>query len=189
MPSCDTIEYKDLDWCDGELNLPGIKRTVYAISKRDIVAWPTLPDTFTTEIGEIARYIGNFTLAAGKKWSKIGIVVEKSPVDSKSQGVRPSKTFLVTATFQHPGTEENATGFSRQANNDDLVYLVETKKGKFRVVGNDIYQTDSSIDQKLGGAATDEMGTTFTVTVTDVCAAPFYTGEIVTEDGTINPAP
>jgi hypothetical protein len=189
MPSCDNINYQDLAWCDGEPNLPGIKGNVYTSSKRDIVAWPTLPKTFTTNQGELATYTGEFTLAAGKKWKKIGIVVEKSPVESKSQGVRPSKTFMNTATLQHPGTEEEATGFVRQANNDDLVYLVETKKGKFRVIGNDMYQTDTAIDQKLGGAATDEMGTTLTVSVTDICPAPFYTGEIVTEDGTINPAP
>ena len=73
------------------------------------------------------------------------------------------------------------------ANNDDLVYLVQTKKGKWRVIGNDMYQTETVIDQKLGGAATDEMGTTLTVTCTDLAPGLFYTGEIVTEEGIINP--
>lgn len=187
MSQCDEVNYQDLDWCDGELNLPGIKRNVYCISKRNIVAWPTLPKTFATDLGEIATYNGSFTLAAGAKWKKIGIIVDKSPVDSKSQGVRPSKSFLTTATFLHPGTDEAATGFARQANNDDLVYLVEQKNGKWRVIGNDMFQTNTDVDLKLGGAATDEKGTTLTVTVTDVCAAPIYIGEIVTEDGTINP--
>ena len=45
------------------------------------------------------------------------------------------------------------------------------------------------LDQKLGGDATDEMRTTFTVSVTDVCPAPIYIGEIVTADGVINAAP
>ena len=78
--------------------------------------------------------------------------------------------------------------FDEQANNDDMVYIVQQKDGKFRVLGNEMYQTDTTFDQKLGGAATDEMGTTFTVSVTDVCPAPFYIGEIVTADGIINAA-
>jgi hypothetical protein len=181
------LKYKALAWQVGDVNLPGIKQDVYAIAKRDILNWPTLPTTFTTAMGELVTYDGDFILAVNTKWQKIGIIVDKSPVEAKSQGVRPSKTFLNTATFLHAGVEEDATGFVLQANNDDLVYLIETKKGKFRVIGNDMYQTDTTIDQKLGGAATDEMGTTLVATVTDLAPAPFYIGEIVTEECTINP--
>ena len=181
------IKYKALDWAVGTTNLPGIKEDVYAIAKRDIVRWPTLPAAFVTNMGELVIYVGDFTLAALAKWQKVGIIVDKSPVDGKSQGVRPSKTFLNQVVLQHPGVEEDASGFCMQANNDDLVYLVQTKEGKWRVIGNDMYQTDTVIDQKLGGAATDEMGTTITVTCTDLAPGLFYTGEIVTEDGIINP--
>ena len=184
--NCDNIQYTEMEWCEGTINLPGIKRDVYFIPKRDIVKFPTLPETFTTKMGELATYTGNFTLAAGKTWQKVGIVVDRSPVTSEPQGTRPSKTFLNTGTFVHPGVEEDVTGFAMQANNDDLVYLFQTKKGKWRVIGNDMYQTDTAVSQALGGAATDEMGTTLTATVTDLCPAPFYTGEIETEDGTIN---
>lgn len=52
-----------------------------------------------------------------------------------------------------------------------------------------MYQTNTDFDQKLGGAPTDEMGTTLTVSVADVCPAPFYIGEIITEDGGIEAAP
>ena len=69
-----------------------------------------------------------------------------------------------------------------------IQYLAQTKKGKWRVIGNEMYQTETVIDQKLGGAATDEMGTTLTVTCTDVAPGLFYKGEIITEDGTINAA-
>jgi hypothetical protein len=182
-----SIKYNALAWLVGAVNVPGIK-AVYAIAKRDIVAWPTLPTSFITNMSELVNYIGDFTLAANAKWQKLDIIVDKSPVDSKSQGTRPSKTFLNTAVFQHPGVEEEASGFCLQANNDDLVYLIQTKKGKWRVIGNDMYQTETSIDQKLGGAPTDEMGTTITVTVTDIAPALFYLGEIVTEDGILNAA-
>lgn len=181
------IKYKGLDWVVGTTNLPGIREDVYAIAKRDIVNWPTLPADYVTKMGELVIYVGDFTLAALAKFQKIGIIVDKSPVDGKSQGVRPSKTFLNQVVLQHPGVEEDASAFCMQANNDDLVYLVKTKKGKWRVLGNEMYQTETVIDQKLGGAPTDEMGTTLTVTITDVAPGLFYTGEIVTEDGIINP--
>ena len=86
------IKYKALDWAVGTTNLPGIKEDVYAIAKRDIVAWPTLPATYVTNMGELVTYVGNFTLAALAKFQRVGIIVDKSPVDGKSQGVRPSKT-------------------------------------------------------------------------------------------------
>ena len=180
------IKYKSLEWAVGTTNLPGIREDVYAIAKRDILTWPTLPEDFVTSMGELVIYKGNFTLAALAKWQRVGIIVDKSPVDGKSQGTRPSKTFLNQVVLQHPGVEEDASGYCRQANNDDMVYLVQTKKGKWRVIGNEMYQTDTAIEQKLGGAATDEMGTTLTVTVTDLAPGLFYPGEIVTEDGTIN---
>ena len=182
------LKYKGLDWQVGKVNLPGIREDVYGIAKRDIVGWPTLPDEFQNSMAELVTYVGNFVLAANAKWQKIGVIVDKSPVDGKSQGTRPSKTFLNQLVMQHPGVEEEASGYCRQANNDDQVYLAQTKKGKWRVIGNEMYQTDTAIDQKLGGAPTDEMGTTLTATVTDLAPGLFYTGEIVTEDGIINPA-
>lgn len=180
------LKYKALDWQVGKVNLPGIREDVYAIAKRDIVAWPTLPEDFTSSMGELVTYQGDFVLALGKKWLKIGVIVDKSPLDGKSQGVRPSKTFLNQLVLQHPGVEEEASGYCKQANNDDLVYLAQTKKGKWRVVGNDMYQTETAIEQKLGGAPTDEMGTTLTVTCTDLAPGLFYVGEIDTEEGVIN---
>lgn len=183
-----SIKYKGLDWAVGTTNLPGIRQVVYEIAKRDIVGWPTLPDEFVTGMDELVTYVGNFTLAANAKWNKIGIIVDKSPIDGKSQGVRPSKTFLNQLVMQHPGVEAEASGYCRQVNNDDMVRLAQTKKGKWRVIGNEMFQSETAIDQKLGAAATDEMGTTLTVTCTDIAPGLFYTGEIVTEDGIINPS-
>lgn len=180
------IKYKNLDWNEGQVNLPGIRRDVYRIAKRDIVGWPTLPATFVTDMGELVTYVGNFTLAALAKFQKISAIVDKSPVDGKSQGTKPSKTFINSLTIQHQSVDEDASAFAKQGNNDDFVYLVQTKSGKWRVIGNEMYQTDTSFDQKLGGAPTDEMGTTMTVTVTDLAPGLFYTGEIVTEEGIIN---
>jgi hypothetical protein len=190
MPTnCTGLSPQSLDWCDGKINLPGIRTVVYYIPKRDIINWPVLPETFVSSMGELATYTGEFGVAENKKWNKLSVLVDKSPVTAESQGAKPSKTTLVKATFVHPGTEEDATAFCRLANNDDYVYIVQTKPGKYRVIGNDMYQTETNPSQNLGGAPTDEMGTTLEVSVTDRMPAPFYTGIIETVDGNINETP
>lgn len=187
MPEvCAGLSPQSLEWCEGRTNPPGIRSLVFVIPKRDIVLWPVLPDAFNVNMKELAIYTGAFVLAEGKKWKKIPVLVDKSPVSSASQGAKASKTFLNSATFVHPGVEEEATAFCRIANNDDYVYLVQTKPGKYRLLGNEMYQTETNPSQALGAAATDELGTTLEVTVTDVCPAPFYTGIIETVDGDIN---
>ena len=188
MSESNNIKYTDLGWCEGTQQLPGIRPKAYAIAKRDIVSWPVLPEKVTTKMGELATYSGSFTLAAEAKWQEVGVLVDKSPVTAVTQGTKPSKTSLNTGVFMHPGVEEEATGFVRQANNDDMVYAFQQKNGKFRILGNEMFESETDFEQTLGGAPTDEMGTKLTVKVTDVCPAPFYIGPIVTEDGTINPA-
>lgn len=182
------LKYKSLDWTPGQKNVPGIHEDVYAISKAEILTWPTLPDAFVTAIGELVTYVGDFVLEATAKWKKVGVIAEKSNIDGKSQGTKPSKTFLNQIVMQHPGAGADASAFAMQANNDDMVYLArENNTGKFRVIGNEMFPTNTEVEQKLGGAPTDEMGTTLTVTVTDVAPALYYPGEIDTEDGIINP--
>lgn len=183
---CIGLSPQSLDWCDGKINLPGIRRKLYAIPKRDIVAWPTLPETYVTKMGEMATYTGSFTLAEDKVFLEIPIIVDRSPVTVESQGTKPSKSFINRATIVHPGVEEEAAAFCRLANNDDYVFIVQTKPGKYRVIGNDMYQTETNPSQALGATATDEMGTTLEISVTDYCPAPFYTGVIKTADGDIN---
>ena len=186
MDKCIGLSPQSLDWCDGKVSLPGIRSVVYFIPKRDIVKWPTLPETFTLKMSEMAVYTGNFTLADDKKWQKMSVLVDKSPVTFESQGSKPSKSMLNKATFLHPGTEEEATAFCGLANNDDYVYIVQIKKGKYRVLGNEMYQTETNPSQTLGGSVTDEMGTKLEISVTDQMPAPFYNGTIMTEDGDVN---
>jgi hypothetical protein len=185
--NCTGLSPQSLEWCEGKTNVPGIHTDVYYIPNRDIAKWPALPEDYTMNMGEMATYEGSFDLVPGKKWLKINVMDDKSPVTAESQGSKPSKSTLVKATFVHPGTEEDATAFCRLANNDDYVYIVRTKNRKYRVIGNDMYRTDTNPSQNLGSAPTDDSkGTTLEVSVTDVMPAPFYTGVIEAVDGNIN---
>lgn len=182
--------YQSMTWCQGKPILPGIRKRVYYTPKRSIVKWATLPEEVEEngKFSDLAIYKGDIVLAAECKWRHLDVIVPESPVTSESQGEVPCVTMLNKATFKHPGTEEEATAFAREANNDDLVYLVQQKNGKFRVIGNEMYETVTKVKQELGATVTDKAGTTIEVEVTDLCPSPFYKGKILTEEGTISGA-
>ena len=181
---CSTIQ-QSLAWCQGTPELPGIKRRIYYISKDQIVAWPSL--TYDA-LGRLtsAAYSGSFVLAADATWKFIDILTDKSQLTSDPQGEFPSQTQLNKLVAVHPSVGVEASALSAYVNNNDCVYLVETVRGKFRVVGSEKWQVKSTVAQDLGQGATGTTSTTLNVEATDECPAPFYYGEIVTEDGVIN---
>jgi hypothetical protein len=187
MSKCNTSLYSSLAWCEGQTVLPGIKAAVYFIPKRDIVTWPTLPALGDAEnMAALATYSGNFVLASDKKWLTIQSLSTKSSVTTETQGEYPSVTALNKITLKHPGTDEEAAGFCRQAMADDLVFLVQQRNGKFRVIGSEQFESTTKPSQALGEGNTGEAGTTLEVEATDVCPAPFYPGNIETASGTIS---
>lgn len=181
---CSTIQ-QSLAWCQGTPELPGIKRRIYYISKDQIVAWPSL--TYDA-LGRLtsAAYSGSFVLAADATWKFIDILTDKSQLTSEAQGEFPSQTQLNKLVAVHPSVGVEASALSAYVNNNDCVYLVETVRGQFRVVGSEKWQVKSTVAQDLGQGATGTTSTTLNVEATDECPAPFYYGEIVTEDGVIN---
>ena len=179
--------YSSLGFCKGKPLLPGIRTRVYYIAKSDIVKFPTLPDKATENMASLATYTDSFELEAEKKWKYIDLVDNKGKIESESQGDFPARTFVNKISLVHPETDEEATGFARQANADDFVYLVQMRNGKYRVLGNEAFRTDTKPKQDSGEGVSGDFGTTIEIEVTDVCPAPYYTGEIITDEGTINP--
>lgn len=184
-----TALYKSLRFCQGQTVLPGIRNRVYAIAKRDITKWPTLPAEAATDMAEIATYNGNFTLAANAKWARIDLVSEKGNITYEVQGEKPSRTFLNKITLTHPEGSAAALGFARQAMADDLVYLVPQRNGKYRVLGCEAFETDTKPSGDTGEGLTGESSAALEIEATDVCPAPYYVGTIETaeeDDGDIN---
>jgi len=179
---------KSLKHCEGVPVSPGIKRRAYLLAVSDIMGWPTLP---TDEFGRptSATYQGAFTLAEGKKWLPYDHLPSKADFKSETQGEEPSKTFKVTANIIHPGIGEEAAAAATSLINTRVVALVEDMNGRFRVVGCEKYNGATvSPSRDNGQGATGSAGTTFALEADDVADAPFYTGPIETEDGTINEA-
>lgn len=180
--------YESLVHCKGETVLPGLRPQAWWIPKSMIVKWPTLakPSDEDATMESIATYKGDFTLAADAKFLSIDLLDTASNITSSSQGEKPSKTFLNSATIKYAGNNEAATGFARMANTDDGVYIVQQRDGKFRVIGNEMFETNTNPSQESGMSVTDASGTTLEISVTDICPAPFFTGKITTEDGVLD---
>ena len=190
MALCEnTALYKSLRFCQGKTVLPGIRNRVYVIPKRDIVTWPSLPAEASTDMSEIATYSGSFVLATGKKWARIDLVSNKGQITYEVQGEKPSRTFLNKCTLTHPEGSAAALGFARQAAADDLVFLIQQRDGKFRVLGCEAFETDTKPQGDTGEGVTGESSAALEIEATDVCPAPYYVGTIETaeeDDGDIN---
>lgn len=185
--SCENSSlYHSLVFCPGQTVLPGIRKAVYAISKRDIVKWPILPEKATTSMKELAIYQGDFELAADAMFMRIDLSLNKGSLKYETQGEKPSRTILNKGSFKHPYNDEDAAAFARQAVADDLVFVVQQRNGKFRVLGNEMFETDVKVGGDTGEGTTGDVGTTIEVEVADICAVPFYVGKLVTEDGEID---
>lgn len=175
---------QSLGWCEGTPSYPGIRRRIYYIAKSFILKWPTLPKD---ENGRITAsvYDGNFVLAADASWKYIDILPSKSQLKSDPQGEIPSQTQKNTLTAVHPGTGKEASAATAYLNNSDNVFLVPDMTGNYRVVGSELFEAVTTVTQDLGQGATGNAATTITCEATDVAPAPFYPGEIVTEDGVL----
>lgn len=180
--------YNSLTHCPGKAVPSGLRQRVYFIAKSDIVTWPALPDTAERSMGELAAYKGNFVLASDKKWQAIDLVLNKGKIECESQGEHPARTYLNKLSLSSPIINEAATGFARQANSDYLVFLVQQRDGKFRVIGNAMYETDTKPKLSSGEGVAGDVGMMVEIEVTDICPAPFYPGEIEVEGGKISGA-
>ena len=98
------MKHANLDFNLGSVNPSGIGTTVYRIRKRNITAWPTLendPDkNDNIEESDLAKYVGDFVLAEGKKWQKIYSTQGKGSATSEATGETDGGTTVDDTTGQ-----------------------------------------------------------------------------------------
>ena len=131
----------------------------------------------------VSKYNGSFTLRADAVWHYIDIIPEKSQLTSEAQGEYPSQTQLNKLTAVHPGVGVEASAAAAYLNNIDNIFIVEDMNALKRVVGCEKWTTKTTVAQDLGQGPTGTASTTIAVEATDECPAPFYEGDILTEDG------
>ncbi|MBR4041299.1 MAG: hypothetical protein IKJ09_03240 [Bacteroidaceae bacterium] len=179
--------YNSLVFCTGETVLPGVRKHVYCIPKAQIVSWPSLPKRSEVQaMKDLVIYQGSFELAADATWLRLDLSLNKGAINYETQGEKPSRTILNKGSFKHPYNDEDAAAFASQAIADDLVFAVQQRNGKWRILGNEKFETDVKVSGGSGEGTTGDVGTTIEVEVTDEYAAPFYRGTLVTEDGEID---
>lgn len=186
--NCEALDlYQSLNYCPGDTVLPGLRKTAYAVSKRQVAKFAKLPElAVKLQMDKISVLEGQFEMFADVVAIRIDLLDTASNITSQSQGEKPSKTFVNTATIKYPGNNEAATGFCRLANADDMIFFVQQRDGKWRVIGNKMFDTNINPSQESGMAVTDASGTTLEITSTDLCPAPFYKGLLHTVDGWLN---
>lgn len=178
--------YDNLPFCKGSKSLPGVRNHIFGIPKRDVVTYPIAGGDAAASLDKVAVYAGNFVLAADKFWHKMAITPNAGEIKSENQGAYGSKTFKNTVTVNLPGTEEKATGYIAETNNDEMLYLVPQRNGKYRLIGSEAFTPELKLSQDTGKASTDANQTTIEMSCDDEFPAPFYQGEILTSEGKIS---
>lgn len=180
--------YEDVEFCPGEVSLPGVRDHFYFIRRKEIATWPTLPRNSATDLDHVAVYEGNFGLAADAKWHKVDLVPSESEPKSEQAGSFGSYHFNNSISLVLPGTAKKVTGLITELNNDDVIILVPQRDGQVRVFGSEAFNVSVKPSQAWGKGSNDANTTTIEVSCEDMAATPFYPGDIVTESGTIDGA-
>lgn len=179
---------QDVKFCQGKKSLPGTKKRVYLADIRDIVGFPEKPDRsgtgFTLE--QVPVLSGNFTMATDKFFAQVDIINNNGKIAVEAQGTFGSKTFKNTYTGNAPGTEEEITGLIAELINAEVIAVVPTRTGKFRVIGSEEFPAEVNPSQDTGQAATDTNQTVLEISADDELPAPFFTGTLPISGGTLN---
>lgn len=181
MGECSTKTlYKSIEACPGKKSLPGIRRRLYYVEKAKIAKFPTLPaagDEGVSNMGDLAKYKGDFSLASDTFFKVIDLKDEASNVTFESVG-KDSKLFNNQANTIVAGQDDEVKGFARQALNDDIVYVYQQRDGKFCVLGNEMFSCHTSPSGDTAAEVTDAPTTTFAIQCYDECPVPTYTGKL-----------
>jgi hypothetical protein len=179
---------KDVKFCQGKKSLPGTKKRVYIADVRDILTFPTKPNRsaagFTLE--QVPVLTGSFTLAEGKFFAQVDIINNNGKIAVEAQGTYGSKTFKCTYTGNAPGTEEELSGLIAELLNAEIIAVVPTRTGKFRVIGSEEFPAEINPSQDTGQAATDTNQTVLEISADDELPAPFFIGTLPLSNGVLN---
>lgn len=179
---------KDVKFCQGKKSLPGTKKRVYIADVRDIAGWPTKPnrDAEGFSLEKVPVLTGAFTMAQGKFFAQVDIINNNGKLVVEPQGTFGSKTFKCTYTGNAPGTEEEVTGLIAELLNAEVVAVVPTRTGKFRIIGSDEFPAEVIPGQDTGQAPTDTNQTSLEIVADDELPAPFFTGTLPVSGGELN---
>lgn len=173
--------YKSIAACPGQKNLPGVRRRIYYIERSSIAEFPKLPkagDNNVTEMAQLAQYKDDFILKTDKFWNCIDLKDESSNVTFEPVGEDGSQLYNNQANFVVAGQNDEVKGFSRQALDEDIVYVYQDRGGKFCVLGNEMFMCHTKPSGDTAAEVTGAVTTTFAIQCYDECPVPTYLGKL-----------
>jgi len=179
---------QDVKFCQGKKSLPGTKKRVYIADQRDILGYPTKPNRAAEgfSLDKVPVLTGAFTMAQGKFFAAVDIINNNGQLTVEPQGSFPSKTFKCTYKGNAPGTEEEVSGLIAELLNAEIVSVVPTRSGKFRIVGSEDFPAEINPSQDTGQSPTDTNQTVLEIVADDELPAPFFTGTLPVSGGILN---
>lgn len=178
----------NLDWPNGKVNPSGIVPIAYRIPRAHITAWPSISDdsNVAASIGAFVNYLGDFVLAAGKKWETVYSTYGKGKATFEPVGERDTSMFVNKGTLSFPDLTDEVRAFAKMAINGDYVYLIHTPNGRYHVIGDECYPVKSTFSGDTGDAAGSAKGVTINLECSAVTPLPLYKGELVTAAGSLD---
>lgn len=178
----------NLDWPNGKVNPSGIVPIAYRIPRAHITAWPTISDdsNVAATIGAFVNYLGDFVLAAGKKWETLYSTYGKGKATFEPVGERDARMYVNKGTLSFPDVTDEVRAYAKMAANGDYVYLIHTPNGRYHVIGNESYPVQTSLSGDTGDAAGSAKGVTISLECSDVTPLPLYKGDLVTAAGSLD---
>lgn len=175
--------YDDIKHCGGEVCLPGVRSHFYFVRRADIVSWPQPPVNTGAGAGE---WKDDFELAADKTFITVDLVPGESELKTERVGAWGGYHFNNTASLVIPGNKEKVMGMVQAMVNDDCVFVVPDKDGRFRLFGNQDFVVDVKPSAQSGKGSGDSRTTTIELSDENRYALPFYKGKITTTAGTLD---
>jgi hypothetical protein len=172
----------NLEWDNGQDNIPGTIPIAYFAIKSDIDNFPALVSSPSTlgEHGKLESSVGFTFLQNG--FFKIYGTEGSGKLSSEPQGEMDCKSFLNKYTFRYPGTTAEALGLCRQLNNSDAAFLVKAADGTVHMIGHETLRAVVAANVDSGDARTSSKGVTIEISCTHEAPIPIYEGDITLAD-------
>lgn len=137
---------------------------------------PGPPDS-PASIVAAAVVSGLFDFKAGKTWQTIDVIRETGSIVCEPQGEVDGKSFINKLSFTIAGNTKKGLGFSRYANNTDLILIAEESDGQLRMLGSERFGAKAETISPTTGATTAERKQiAFVVSYPSVSPAPIVEG-------------
>lgn len=170
------MDIADLTGQCGIRTIPGYKTKLYAVCACDIETFPGY--LTTTGVGDSITLDGDIVLKTDKKWAQLDTISETGKVTETEVGVIGSQVFQSQFEFKLPKTLASDEWLDANPN-ACMVFLIEDKDGKQRVLGNDkVPTTRTAAVGTNGPGLTDEKSWAITIMDNTGRIAPYYTGVI-----------